>query len=97
MQAEIVAGDPESRIRIIGVNETGQEAYNDLAVEGNFAPWLQDADHTAWSAWQAEWRDVIVVDAENRKVAVFNLFEHSLSDPEDYAALRALLLGAAGE
>jgi hypothetical protein len=79
------------------VNETSQAAYNDLAVDGNIVPWLQDVENTAWGAWDAAWRDVVVLDAENRKVAVFNLFEHDLSNRDDYAALRALLLAAAGE
>jgi hypothetical protein len=79
------------------VNETTQAAYNDLAVDGNTVPWLQDVENTAWGAWDAAWRDVVVLDAENRKVAVFNLFEHDLSNRDDYAALRALLLAAAGE
>jgi hypothetical protein len=82
---------------VIGVNETGQEESNPLAVEGKTGPWLQDVDHSVWTLWQAEWRDVIVLDAQNRKVAVFNLFEHSLGERENYDALRAILLGAAGE
>ena len=97
MQAEILAANPESKIRVIGVNQTGQEAWNDVAVEGNVAPWLQDVDDTVWTSWQAAWRDVVVLDAENRKVAVFNLIEHDLVNAEDYAALRAILLAAAGE
>lgn len=82
---------------MIGVNQTGQEEWNDLAVEGNTVPWLQDVGDAVWTSWEAAWRDVVVLDAENRKVAVFNLFEHDLSNPDDRDALRALLLSAAGE
>jgi hypothetical protein len=82
---------------VVGVNQTGQEAWNDLAVEGNLAPWLQDVGDAAWTSWEAAWRDVVVLDTENRKVAVFNLFEHDLSNADERAALRALLLSAAGE
>jgi hypothetical protein len=97
LQDEILAANPASKVRVIGVNQTGQEAWNAVAVEGNLAPWLQDADNAVWGSWEAAWRDVVVLDTENRKVAVFNLFEHDLSNRDDYAALRALLLAAAGE
>ena len=34
MQTEILTANPASRIRILGINQTGQEASNDLAVAG---------------------------------------------------------------
>lgn len=97
MQAEILAANPSSKIRILGVNGTGQEAYNDLAVADNSIPWLQDTADTAWGAWGVTYRDVVILDAANRKVAVFNLTEHDLAIPGEYAALLALLRSAAGE
>lgn len=97
MQAEILAANPASRIRILGVNQTGQDPYNDLAVAGNSIPWLQDAADAAWGGWAVTWRDVVVLDGENRKVGVFNLTEHDITQPDEYAALLALLKSAAGE
>lgn len=76
------------------MNETGQEEYNSLAVEGKTGPWLQDVEHAVWTLWNAQWRDVIVLDEENRQVAVFNLFENGLGEPENYEALRAILVAA---
>jgi hypothetical protein len=97
MQAEILAANPASKIRILGINQTGQEAYNDLAVAGNSIPWLQDAADAAWGGWAATWRDVVILDGANRKVGVFNLTEHDITQPAEYAALLALLKSAAGE
>jgi hypothetical protein len=76
------------------VNETGEEDAIPLAVEGKTGPWLQDVEHSVWTLWNAQWRDVIVLDEENRQIAVFNVFEHSLGEPENYEALRAILLAA---
>ncbi len=52
-----------------------------------------------WGRWEVDYRDVVVLDRWNQPVAVFNLNpgQHDLADPADYAALRALLLSAAGE
>ena len=58
-----------------------------------------------WGAWRVNnlrpeqpgvtYRDVIVLDRENRAVAVYNLTEHSLGDPANYAALKDILRAAA--
>lgn len=71
---------------------------------GRDAPWLQDLESTSWwNQWQAEYRDVIMLDGRGDPVEVFNLTEHSLLDEGNYASLRALLIdhasagsGAAG-
>jgi hypothetical protein len=98
MQGQILSENPGSSIRILGVNETAQAAYNDLAVAGNSIPWLQDVQSEAWGGWAVTWRDVVILDAENKKVAVFNLTEHDIAgDPSEYAALLALLRSTAGE
>ena len=43
-----------------------------------------------------EYRDVIIVDADNVVYAVYNLTDYDLSDDDNYAALKALFLEAAG-
>lgn len=64
---------------------------------GRDLPWLQDdAQVDAWGAWEVEYRDLVVLDRENRPVGVFNLTEHNLQVPAEYAALRDMLLGVAG-
>jgi len=60
-------------------------------------PWLQDtARDDVWGSWDVAYRDLVILDADNRKVAVFNLTEHNLDDPAEVDALRQLLLDAAG-
>lgn len=60
-------------------------------------PWLQDTPEVdAWGLWRVTWRDVVILDRENRPVAVYNLTVHDLADPGSYAELKALLLTAAG-
>jgi hypothetical protein len=58
---------------------------------------LQDtAQQDVWTSWAVTWRDVVVVDAENRTTSIFNLTEHNLGDPANYDALRSILIDAAG-
>ena len=97
MRAEILAANPASKIRILGVNRAGQEPSNDLVVAGHTTPWLQDPIGLVWSSWRVTWRDVVILDPANRTVGVFNLTQHNLTDPTQYAALLAMLKSAAGE
>ncbi len=78
------------------MNADGQESGNDLMVAGRTLPWLQDdAVTNAWGLWGVTWRDVYVLDGENRLVTIYNLTEHDLTDPANYADLKAILLSAA--
>lgn len=84
-------------IRILGVNATEQAAGNATMVAGRTLAWLQDQKPpNAWGLWQADWRDVIVIDDENKVVAIYNLTVHNLADSASYAELRNILLNAAG-
>jgi len=60
-------------------------------------PWLQDAGDRVHASWEPIYRDVVILDPQNRKVAVFNLTVHDLQKPDEYDALKALLLDLAGE
>jgi hypothetical protein len=82
-------------IALHGVNAVGHESGNDLATAGRTIPWLQDeADVDAFGLWQVTYRDVIVLDAENRVFAVYNLSVHDLGNPANYDELKALILSA---
>jgi len=84
-------------IRIAGVNAPELAAGNPGMVEGRVLPWLQDTKAVnAWGLWQVDFRDVIVLDDENKVVAIYNLTTYDLGKPENYVALRNILLGAAG-
>jgi hypothetical protein len=48
---------------------------------------LQDDESTAvWDSWGAAWRDVVVLDGENKAVYVYNL---------NYSHLKAVLVAVA--
>lgn len=83
-------------VRILGVNEAGQESGNVEVCQGRTLPWLQDLPRTnVWHAWHASWRDVIILDEDNRVIRVYNLTDHDLSVSANYAELRGILIGAA--
>lgn len=87
---------PELGIRLIGVNEVGHESGNAQVCEDRDIPWLQEtADLDIWALWAVTYRDVVILDRANVPVAVFNLTDNNLSEPADYDALRALLIGIA--
>lgn len=80
---------------LVSVNAAGFESGNAGFVAGTTMPVLQDtAAVDAWSRWQVTWRDVVVLDREGRRHAVFNLTQNDLSVEANFAALEALLLGA---
>lgn len=96
MQAELNAETTLRPIRILGINEAGQESGNATIVAGRVLPWLQDtAGANVWQQWQVTYRDVIVLDAENKRVTAFNVTNQDLSNADNYAALRAILVEAA--
>jgi hypothetical protein len=98
MQNELVAANPTTKIRIAGVNQRGAESGIDTMCNGRDIPLLQDTDiDHVWAQWQVNYRDVVILDEENRSVAVYNLTEHSLTVAENYDELKALLLATAGE
>ncbi len=82
-------------IAILGVNDSGLEAYNTAFCEGRDLPWLQDQPReNVWKSWQAHWRDLFVLDAENELVFRTNLTDNDLSDEANFEALRLDLLDA---
>lgn len=77
------------------MNEAGNESGNMLMVEGRVLPLLQDTTPSVgWGPWAVTYRDVVIVDGQGLKRDVFNVTLHDLSKPENYAALKAKLLGA---
>ncbi len=47
-----------------------------------------------WTKWAPIYRDVVILDPENRKVAVYNLTVHDLGVAANYAELKQLLVDA---
>jgi hypothetical protein len=95
MLDEIRAGDPSNGITILGVNGIGQESGNAAICAGRDLPWLQDqAAVDAWTLWAVNYRDVFVLDDQNRVITVYNLTSHDLAQPANYAELKSILLAA---
>jgi hypothetical protein len=93
MQHEITQANPHLHVQILGVNKSGEESGNETITENRTLPWLQDTEaQHCWTTWAVTWRDVVITDAENRKVAVFNLTQHGLHIPSNYDSLKAMIL-----
>jgi len=99
MQGELDAefgGTPGSKVQILGINETGLESGNTYITNGRTIPWLQDtADQQVWKSWAPTFRDVVILDPENKPLAIYNVTVNNLSDPAKYAELKQILKDAA--
>lgn len=97
MQDELDANRPDLAIDLLIVNETGYSSGNETLFTVTDLPVLQD-DTTAlvWTNWQATWRDLYIVDANNNVVAIVSLTTYGLSDPTNYTMVYDLLIDAAG-
>jgi hypothetical protein len=54
------------------------------------------AEHV-WTQWRIEYRDVLILDANNVPVGVYNLTVHDLANSLNRDTLKAMLKAAAGE
>jgi hypothetical protein len=83
-------------IKLLGVNQIGEEYANAAACFQKDIPWLQDnVDTAAWDKWQVGYRDVYILDANNELIAVYNLTAHDLADASNYDELKLMLETAA--
>ncbi len=91
MQSEL-AGEP---LQISAVNSYGREAQVPTMAALGPLPILQDeAEVDVWARWAVTYRDVVILDRENQRVAVYNLTAHDLGVAENYAALKKLITDA---
>ena len=101
MQTELDEIYPDLDIQILGVNEINQEVGNPVITEDRDLPWLQDIDSDGngssdvwYDLWDITFRDVWVLDAENRPVGVYNVTVNNLavleSDLGNHEAAKAL-------
>ncbi len=92
MQTELDAEGLPIDVAILGLNAAGLEAGNATVTAGRALPWLQDTvDQNVWASWEVVWRDVWILDPDNVPVAIYNLTEHNLGDPAQYAAFKGML------
>ncbi len=98
MQKEIAQADPRTSVVILGVNNMSEASGNAGFCQSRSLPWLQDVSQVnAWSLWQAEDRDVMVLDASNHLSFVYKLMLYDLSVPANYDTLKARILRLAGQ
>jgi hypothetical protein len=88
MQTELAG----TTIHILGVNQFTSVSGNQQNCDGRDIPWLQeDQTSNVQGQWGALYRDVVILDADNVPVAVYNLTAHDLAVPANYDELKALL------
>ena len=96
MLGQIRTANPELNVEIVGINRNSDAAANVLVTSQRKLPWLQDTTSDAvWAKWAVTYRDVRIVDPQGRLAAVYNLTEHNLSYPVNFATLKEMLLNAA--
>jgi hypothetical protein len=98
MQADPRWAGERLPVQILGVNGVGYDANsaNDLMTQNRTLPWLQDtALARVWDLWRPTYRDVVVLDAQNRVIAVYNLTAHDLNRPAARDSLLQILEQAA--
>ena len=95
--SEIAATNAALRVKIVGVNHRGSSQLNmNIAQMGVLLPWLQDTDDAAvWTRWQAKYRDVMILDAGNRPLALDNLTTHDLGVTANREAFKRALISSA--
>jgi hypothetical protein len=97
MQSDLAERYPELEMQIIGINEMGHTSGLETANAERTLPLLQDDEtQRVWERWSVTYRDVIVLDGENKKVGVLNLTDNSLADEENKVTMEDLFLTAGG-
>ena len=81
---------------------TGHESANDTAAARADLPLLQDVDSNSdnlsdtWEDWNAEWRDVRIVDAAGEEQGNYNLrTDGDLRQQADYDTVKEMIVDAA--
>ena len=92
MQKELDAEGLAVPVQILGINAVGAESGNDVMCDGRDLPWLQDtAGEQVWQSWNVTYRDVVILNPQNERVAVYNLTTHDLATPANYDTLKSML------
>lgn len=96
MQKELGAVSTKLPITLLGVNGAGLESGNADITTGRTLPWLQDTEaKNVWALWAVTYRDVVILDAENYPIGVYNLTVNDLGQPANFATLKSMLVDAA--
>ncbi len=92
LQTEIDKLGWAKEVHFLGVNDKDQSAGNYLIPLIAHLPWLQDdATQHVWQSWNANWRDIMILDQNNTPVARFNVTTYNLTNPANFDSLKTLL------
>ena len=82
-------------MKILGVNPAAHASGNDAICAGRDLPWLQETtEDDVWGDWGVAYRDVIILDAGNTPVDVYNLSTNDLSVESNRNVLKQKLRDA---
>ena len=85
MQSDLDNNHPNLDIDIFGINMTGTSAGAVYFPSSLSLPMVQDSSSLGiWNDWDAQWRDVYILNENNELVLVYNLTTNSLSDSNNY-------------
>ena len=74
------------------MNEVGHESGFSALPTSHTLPWQQDTSEVnAWSTWSVTYRNVVMLGPDHARIGVYNLTEHDLGNPANYASLRDFL------
>ena len=96
MSNELAAERPDLDIVIHAINDWGEAfAVEALYEVGDLAVLQDDETAAVWTSWEAEWRDVTILDTLNEAVYTYNTQIYTLEDPDVYAALKEAFIAVA--
>jgi hypothetical protein len=82
-------------VQIASINQIDAESGTDSFTSDMNLPMVQDTeDLGVWAEWDATWRDVHLVDADNVYISTYNLTEYNLAVAENYETLKAMFVTA---
>ena len=100
LQAQLIAENAATKIRVLGINAAGLEPDNPTIITNCTIPWLQDTTTAnVWGAWGGQQLRLHILDTFNIRRAIWNHTASPLAVANDtnWNALKALLKQIAGE
>ena len=98
MQSELNAERPDLEITLLSINmiNNWSNGLTNRMGQLGVLPIVQDnANLNIWQSWGGQWRDVVILDADNQVVEYFNANDNELSNEQNYNALKQALINAA--
>jgi hypothetical protein len=78
----------------------GPDQLAGMAALGDLPIVQETAAETVWSPWEAEWRDLVILDRHGRFAGKINLTafnpDPAVNSGQNYSQLRAMLIAARG-